>query len=295
MAFMRNRVELDLKQLLAEINIKRDHCERSFVGSHLGNQFAFIEIRLKPHWGFSKGREIIISIKITLDYPYEPPIVYNYDDTFCHPNKDPSNSRLMFSFVDRQFWKPVFELSQVICGLEMILITPDLNYTNLKNMSLFSQAAINWIKKMSRIQNSDAGCQREMCSESLEAKGGQMDPKVHDNSMRTPEKELQMHNQMVSKSGMDIEFQSEPSPSELDLPADATYPSEGNLLPGQCSVLGRKEVQCRQGDPMQMDSAGSPRSARSWLCSEQEHQHQQPQQPQTERVLRRVLPLQSTN
>lgn len=216
---MRNRVELDLKQLLAEIHTKREYCDRTYIGSQLGNQYAFIEMRLQPHWGFSKGRSVDISIKITLEYPYKPPIIYNHDDTFCHPNKDQFDSRFMFSFVDKQYWKPVFEISQVICGLEMVLITPDLSYTNVRTMSQFSEEAITWIRKMSHLHSANSMKQSAMVQETSIGSNSEQE-----NNPRTPELELENLVKLTVKGDMDIEYQADASSLALDLPSNATYP-----------------------------------------------------------------------
>lgn len=219
---MRNRVELDLKQLLAEMHTKREYCDRTYVGSQLGNQYAFIELQLQPHWGFSKGRKINVSIKITLEYPYKPPIVYNHDETFCHPNKDQQDSRFMFSFVDKQYWKPVFEIAQVICGLEMVLITPDLSYTNMRTMSQFSQDAITWIHKMSQIHSATTGKQSGMVQEVSKPKS--IEEESH---TRTPELELQNLVKLTVKGDMDIEYQSDSGRFPLEPPHNVTYPQFG--------------------------------------------------------------------
>ena len=305
MAFMRNRVELDLKQLLSEIPTKREYCDREYVGSQMGNQFAFIELKLRPKWGFSSGRIVQVSIKITLEYPYQPPIIYNHDPTFCHPNKDPVDSRFMFSFVDKMYWKPVFELSQVICGLEMVLITPDLAYTNLRTMSQFTPEIVSRVQKMSAVrppQNEVTVLQPGMIIEENAPKPKSPENQGPQITLRTPEKELESHAKLLKVQGMDIEYDDlTPKPEFCPL-ATHTYPKPDSGVTSRnrdfhdeihlkVCLLG--EQQCRQTERSREVIEWGQGSG--FLFATSGNGPEQGADTHSHRVLRRILPAQKTN
>jgi ubiquitin-protein ligase len=133
MVFMRRRIDLDLQSLLSDPD-PQSVTTRTFLGADLGVSCAFLNFRIEPLEGPLRGASIALTLKATANYPYEPPQVYAHDTAFLHPNKDPATNRLMFSFVDPQYWKPIFELRQVLCALDMVLLTPDLGYASLKNL-----------------------------------------------------------------------------------------------------------------------------------------------------------------
>lgn len=135
---MRRRVETDLEELLRDPIDHRDRVERQFVGANLGNQCAYLNFIEVPQIGLFAHAHIAITILIKLDYPYTPPQVFCFDSSFYHPNKDPVSGQIMFSMVDPKLWKPTFELKQIICALEMILITPEINYTSLRSFTAFA-------------------------------------------------------------------------------------------------------------------------------------------------------------
>lgn len=136
--FMRRRVETDLEELLRDPIDHRDQVDRRFVGANLGNQCAYLNFIEIPQIGLFANSHIAITILIKLDYPYAPPQVFCLEPSFNHPNKDPASGQIMFSMVDPKLWKPTFELKQIICALEMILITPEVNYTSLRSFASFS-------------------------------------------------------------------------------------------------------------------------------------------------------------
>ena len=139
MLFMRRRIENDLMEVNKDPMEHPDRIKRKYLGGDLGINCAFLNFLETPLIGYLSGVSTIITIKITSDYPYQPPSVYSHDDTLKHPNKDPGTNQFMYSFIDPKYWKPTFELKQVLCGLEMVLITPELGYSTLKSLSQFDQ------------------------------------------------------------------------------------------------------------------------------------------------------------
>jgi len=138
--FMRRRVETDLEEMMTRDPMEhKDRIERSFVGADVGNTCAFLTFTERPLIGPLSSLTIPITINITIDYPYQPPRVLCSDRSIAHPNLDPQNGQFMFSLVDPKYWKPIFELKQVLCGLEMVIISPDINYASLKSMEHFSR------------------------------------------------------------------------------------------------------------------------------------------------------------
>ena len=136
--FMRRRIEVDLEELFKDPMEHKERVTRTFIGANMGVHCAFLCFIERPMVGPFAHQEIEISIVIKDNYPYEPPQIYSHSQGFPHPNKDPVSNRMMFSFVDPKYWKPIFELKQVVCGLEMILIIPEILYTSLRSMEGFS-------------------------------------------------------------------------------------------------------------------------------------------------------------
>lgn len=140
MIFMKTRIQKDLEEMEREPSQHRHLVQRSFLGADMGNHTAFVNFQLRLRSGPFEGCVININIKIGVDYPYTPPEVFCHDLGFVHPNMDLDSKQLMFSIVDPRHWKPTFELTQVICGVEMILLNPDLSYSSIRSITLFNQA-----------------------------------------------------------------------------------------------------------------------------------------------------------
>lgn len=138
MVFMRRRIEMDLQDLLNDPE-PDPVTQRTFLGADLGASCAFLNFRIEPLQGPFRGASIPVTFKTSANYPYEPPQVYAHSAAFLHPNKDPWTNQLMFSFVDPQYWKPIFELKQVLCALDMVLLAPDLGYSSLKTLEFIAQ------------------------------------------------------------------------------------------------------------------------------------------------------------
>lgn len=140
LVFMKARLHKDLEDLEDETSQHQHLIQRRLIGVEVGNQFAFISFQLLISCGPFEGCRLNISLKIGSDYPYSPPQVYCHDKGFFHPNKDISSNQIMFSMVDPKFWKPTFELSQVLCGIEMILLSPEPSYSSLRANEIYNAA-----------------------------------------------------------------------------------------------------------------------------------------------------------
>lgn len=138
--FMKTRVERDLQDMDKEPSQHAHLIERTFLGVDIGNHNAFVNFQLSMNCGPFTGCRVNVIIKIDADYPYTPPVVYCHDSGFIHPNLDLCSKQLMFSMVDPQYWKPTFELRQVVCGIEMILLTPELSYSSPRSNAMFNHA-----------------------------------------------------------------------------------------------------------------------------------------------------------
>lgn len=137
---MKSRLEKDLEDMAKDSSHHTDLVQRQFLGVDIGNQNAFVNFTLSVYCGPFSGCKINIIVKVGPDYPYTPPEVYCHDSTFLHPNMDLNTRQIMFSLISTKHWKPTFELKQVICGLEMIMLTPETAYSSLRSSIAFKQA-----------------------------------------------------------------------------------------------------------------------------------------------------------
>lgn len=137
---MKSRLEKDLEDMAKDDSQHTDLVQRHFLGVDVGNQNAFVNFALTIFCGPFSGCRVNMTIKVDADYPYTPPEVYCHDSDFLHPNMDMNTRQLMFSLVSQQHWKPTFELKQVVCGIEMIMITPETAYASVRSTMAFRHA-----------------------------------------------------------------------------------------------------------------------------------------------------------
>lgn len=140
LVFMKARLEKDMIELEEETSQNQHLIQRRLLGVEIGNQCAFINFQLCISCGPFDGSRLSVVLKIGSDYPYYPPQVYCHDKGFFHPNKDIMTNQIMFSLIDPKFWKPTFELSQVLCGIEMILLSPEPSYSSIRASEIYKSA-----------------------------------------------------------------------------------------------------------------------------------------------------------
>lgn len=138
--FMKARLEKDLEELECEQSQNQHLIERRLLGVEIGNQCAFVSIHLLVRCGPFEGCRLNVIIKINPDFPFSPPLVFCHDKGFFHPNKDIITNQILFSLVDPKFWKPTFELSQVLCGLELVLLEPEPSYSSIRSTEIYRNA-----------------------------------------------------------------------------------------------------------------------------------------------------------
>lgn len=137
---MKARLEKDLLDLEDESSQHQVLIQRKLIGVEIGNQCAFISFQFWISCGPFQGCRLNVALKIDVDYPYLPPQVFCHDPGFFHPNKDICTNQILFSLIDPKFWKPTFELKQVLCGIEMILISPEPGYSSLRGNEIYNSA-----------------------------------------------------------------------------------------------------------------------------------------------------------
>lgn len=134
LVFMRRRIENDLDELFGCTSDPKDRVKRRFLNADMGAQHAFLAVELSILAGPLEGKRISITVRIGFDYPYAPPEVYCHDTNFHHPNRNPHTGLFMFSAIDPKYWKPTLGLGHVLCGLELVLITPETSYASIRNL-----------------------------------------------------------------------------------------------------------------------------------------------------------------
>lgn len=137
---MKARLERDLQALEEETSQHEHLVERRLVGVEVGNLCAFVNFQLWVNCGPFAGCRLNVVLKTGANYPYDPPQVFCHDKGFFHPNQDLVTNQMMFSLVDQKFWKPTFELAQVLCGVEMILLEPEPGYATVRGAAVYAAA-----------------------------------------------------------------------------------------------------------------------------------------------------------
>jgi hypothetical protein len=138
MVFMRRRIEMDLQDLLNDPE-PDPVTQRTFLGADLGASCAFLNFRIEPLQGPFRGASIPSPSRPRPTTPTSRPRSTHTPPPSSTPTKTRATNQLMFSFVDPQYWKPIFELKQVLCALDMVLLAPDLGYSSLKTLDFIAQ------------------------------------------------------------------------------------------------------------------------------------------------------------
>ncbi|CAD8059274.1 unnamed protein product [Paramecium sonneborni] len=91
-----------------------------------------LQIIMTPKIGPYQNKNFSFNLDFRINYPYSPPSIFSISDIH-HPNIDYRNKQFYLQFIDKQNWKPIYGLFEIIKAMRQTLVNVDFTYIPNQN------------------------------------------------------------------------------------------------------------------------------------------------------------------